>query len=173
MNFVAIDFETADYWPDSACSVALVKVANNEIIDRVHRLIRPPRTRFQFTYIHGITWQQVAQEPCFAELWPELETFLHGTKYFVAHNAMFDRGVLHKCCETSALPIPDLPFRCTVKLARQIWRLPSNRLNLVCEHLGIPLKHHDALSDAEACAKIVIAANEFRGSTHEIYKLKW
>jgi DNA polymerase-3 subunit epsilon len=28
----------------------------------------------------------------------------------------------------------------------------------VCRHLGIPLNHHDALSDAEACARIAIEA---------------
>jgi DNA polymerase III epsilon subunit-like protein len=28
----------------------------------------------------------------------------------------------------------------------------------VCEHLDLRLKHHDALSDAEACAGIVLAA---------------
>jgi len=28
----------------------------------------------------------------------------------------------------------------------------------VCRHLGLPLQHHNALSDAEACANIVLAA---------------
>jgi DNA polymerase III subunit epsilon len=30
----------------------------------------------------------------------------------------------------------------------------------VCRYLRIPLRHHDAASDAEACARIVIAAFE-------------
>jgi len=38
------------------------------------------------------------------------------------------------------------------------WRLPSARLPAVCAHLGIPLDHHNAISDAEACARIAIAA---------------
>jgi len=32
------------------------------------------------------------------------------------------------------------------------------KLNMVCDYLEIPLKHHDALSDAQACAKILMAA---------------
>jgi hypothetical protein len=37
--------------------------------------------------------------------------------------------------------------------------LPDNPAD-VCRHLRIPLRHHDAGSDAEACARIVIAALE-------------
>ena len=46
MNFVAIDFETADYQRDSACAVALVRVESGKIVAREHRLIRPPRRTF-------------------------------------------------------------------------------------------------------------------------------
>jgi len=53
---------------------------------------------------------------------------------------------------------PDLAFRCTVRLARAVWQLRPTTLPDVCAHLRIPLRHHDALSDAEACARIVIAA---------------
>ena len=41
--FVAIDFETADYGPDSACAVALVRVEGSRIVRRSYFLIRPPR----------------------------------------------------------------------------------------------------------------------------------
>jgi DNA polymerase-3 subunit epsilon len=161
MSFVAIDFETADFRPDSACAVALVKVAGTEIVARTQSLIRPPRKQFHFSYLHGITWEHVKAQPSFGELWPRFTEFLADAEYFVAHNAPFDRGVLEACCAKAGLQPPPLPFRCTVKLARQVWRLPSNKLNLVCQHLQIPLNHHDALSDAEACARIVLAANQF------------
>ncbi len=171
--FVAIDFETADFGRDSACAVALVRVENNQIVAKTHALIRPPRSRFQFTYIHGITWEQVRNEPAFGEVWPVLEEYLEGAKFFVAHNAPFDRGVLEHCCYAAGLAPPRLPFKCTVQLARKIWKLPSNKLNLVCEHLNIPLKHHDALSDAEGCAKIVIAAMEYHHENLIAKPLAW
>ena len=98
MNFVAIDFETADYGRDSACAVGMVRVEDGVIAHREHRLIRPPRPDFVFTYIHGITWEDVAREPEFGEVWAPLAMMLDGIDFLVAHNAPFDRGVLRACC---------------------------------------------------------------------------
>ena len=53
--FVAIDFETADYGPDSACAVAVVRVEGSRIVQRSYFLIRPPRQAFIFSYLHGIS----------------------------------------------------------------------------------------------------------------------
>jgi DNA polymerase-3 subunit epsilon len=161
-NFVAIDFETADYGPDSACAVALVRVAGHRIVERSYQLIRPPRRRFVFTYLHGITWEMVADQPTFGELWPGLTPLLADAGFISAHNASFDRGVLAACCRAAGLKPPRLPFVCTVQLARRTWRLYPTRLPDVCAHLDIPLDHHNAASDAEACARIVLAAG--RGS---------
>lgn len=156
--FVALDFETADSGPDSACSIALIRVENHAIVHREHRLIRTPRQYFMFTYIHGITWQQVAEQPSFGELWPEIKGMLEGTRFIAAHNSSFDANVLRACCRSAFLPEPEQPFLCTVKLARQTWGIRPTKLPNVCQHLGLTLKHHDALSDAEACANIVLAA---------------
>ncbi len=90
--FIAIDFETADYQPDSACAVALVRVEGSRIVSRRHFLIRPPRQRFIFSYLHGITWEMVAGEPTFGELWSEIEPLLDDVQFLAAHNAPFDRG---------------------------------------------------------------------------------
>jgi DNA polymerase-3 subunit epsilon len=159
-DFVAIDFETADYGRDSACAVALVRVENDRIVHRACRFIRPPRKQFVFTYIHGIRWTDVAKEPAFAQLWPELTDMLDGAAFLAAHNASFDRSVLRACCEASGLKPPATPFVCTVKLARSVWQLRPTTLPDVCTHLGIPLNHHDAASDAEACARIILAARQ-------------
>ena len=158
--FIAIDFETADYQPDSACAVALVRVEGSRIVQRSHFLIRPPRQAFIFTYLHGITWEMVAGEPTFGELWPELKPLLADVKFLSAHNAPFDRGVLQACSAVHGLEPPRLPVLCTVKLARQTWKLFPTKLPDVCNYLGIPLEHHNPASDAEACAKIVIAARK-------------
>jgi DNA polymerase-3 subunit epsilon len=156
--FVAIDFETADYHADSACSLALVRVERNEIVARQSRLIRPPRKQFRFTYLHGISWDDVAFEPEFADIWPELEPILDGASFLVAHNARFDQNVLNTCCRSAGWAPPPHPYLCSVRVARRAWRLPRYRLSDVCGHLGIALNHHVALSDAEAAARIVIAA---------------
>jgi DNA polymerase III subunit epsilon len=156
-NFAAIDFETADYGRDSACALAIIRVENNEIIKKSYFLIRPPRPQFVFTYIHGITWKDVQNQPTFADLWPQFEECFQGIDFLVAHNAPFDKGVLAACCKNAQLPAPKYPFHCTVKLSRQTWALPKANLPAVCQHLGLTLNHHNALSDAEACARIALA----------------
>lgn len=156
--FVAIDFETADPLPDSACAVALVRVEEGEIRDRFETLIRPPRPEVHFTHIHGLRWEDLQDAPNFAAVWPAMREFLEGAAFLAAHNAGFDRGVLEACCRAAGFEPPDLPFVCTVRLARAIWGLFPTRLPDVCRFLGIPLRHHQALSDAEACARIVLAA---------------
>jgi DNA polymerase-3 subunit epsilon len=157
-TFVAIDFETADYGADSACAVGLVRVEGLSVVAREARLIRPPRRYIHFTYLHGIAWAHVEDAPVFAGVWPQLRPLLDGAEYLVAHNAGFDRKVLHTCCALARLEVPRLPFVCSMKEARGKWGIRPTRLPDVCRHLGLPLKHHDALSDAEAAARIVIAA---------------
>lgn len=157
-RFVAIDFETADHGADSACAVGLALVERGRLTASAYHLIRPPRRRFTFTWVHGLTWEDVADAPTFAELWPKLRRFLNRGEALVAHYAPFDRAVLRGCCAAARVTPPPLPFLCTVRLARAAWRLPSNKLPDVCRHLAIGLNHHDALSDARACAQILISA---------------
>jgi DNA polymerase III subunit epsilon len=158
--FVAIDFETADEQPDSACAVALVRVEGGRIGPVFRRLIRPPRPEIRFTWVHGITWEHVAGEPTFATVWPEAAALLHGAAFLAAHYAPFDRRVLEACCAEAGFERPALPFVCTVRLARAAFGIYPTRLPDVCARLGIPLVHHDPASDAEACARIVAAARE-------------
>ncbi len=160
LKFCAIDFETADNFRDSACSIALVRVEDGVIVKQAHRLIRPPRSTFMFSYLHGIDWDMVRDEPGFADVWRDVRGLAEGVDFLAAHNAAFDRSVLGKCCAARGIAPPRTPWRCTVSIARDNWRIYPTKLDMVCRELGIPLKHHDALSDARACAMIVLAAGE-------------
>ena len=157
-TFVALDFETADRLPDSACAVALVRVEQWRIVGAQARLIRPPRQRFEFSYVHGLHWRDVCGEPTFAAVWPDLVPLLEGAHFIAAHNASFDERVLGACCLRAGVAAPPHPFRCTVRMARTAWKLFPTKLPDVCRFLGLTLRHHDALSDARACAAIAIAA---------------
>lgn len=157
--FVALDFETADRGPDSACAIGLVRVEDNQIVDRVYHLICPPRQEFEFTYIHDISWEDVADELHFGELWPTIHETIKDADFIAAHNAAFDKGVLYACCDAHQIDRPLQQFICTVQLARSTWNIRPTKLPNVCDYLGIELDHHQALSDAEACARIVIAAH--------------
>lgn len=156
--FVAIDFETANHRSTSACAVGLVRVAGGRIETEAAFLIRPPSREFFFTHIHGLTWNHVKDAPTFADLWPEVAHLLRGARFLAAHNAPFDRSVLNACCALYDLPAPRKPYVCTVRLARATWNVRPTRLPDVCRHLGLELKHHEALSDARACAGIVMRA---------------
>ncbi|MFQ5767015.1 MAG: 3'-5' exonuclease [Acidobacteriota bacterium] len=162
VSFVAIDFETADNGRDSACSVGMVRVDGDRITAREHRLIRPPRRHFIYTYIHGLKWTDVQFAPVFADVWRDVKPILEGAEFLAAHNAGFDRGVLSGCCRAGGLKAPDLPWTCTVQLSRHVLNIRPANLGHVCRTLGIPLRHHEALSDAEACARIVLLARAVR-----------
>ncbi|MFB3887294.1 MAG: exonuclease domain-containing protein [Thermodesulfobacteriota bacterium] len=157
-NFVSIDFETANHNPNSACSFALVRVEDFQIVEEIYHLIRPPRKDFVFTELHGITWEDVCNEPRFAELWPTMKAALKNIDFIAAHNATFDETVLRECCRHSRISPPAIPFKCTVELARTVWHIYPTTLPDVCRHLKIPLRHHHAAADAFACAQIVIKA---------------
>jgi DNA polymerase-3 subunit epsilon len=154
-NFLAIDFETADYGRDSACAIGMVRVEQGEVAARETHLIRPPRKSFLFTYIHGITWEDVRTAPTFGDLWPAIRPMFDGIDFLVAHNASFDKGVLRACCAAAGVLQPDIPFQCTVRLARRVWNIYPTKLPDVCRRLSIPLNHHEVSSDVEACAEIM------------------
>ena len=158
MKIVAIDFETADIGADSACALGIVTVENGTITNQGYRLIRPPRRHFEFSYIHGIRWADVANEAPFETVWDGFRDHWLGADFFVAHNAPFDRRVLAACCAAAGRKPPSAQFICTVRMARSHWNFRPANLAYVCTQLGIPLKHHDAASDALACASIAIRA---------------
>jgi len=158
VKFTAIDFETADTGADSACAVGLVRVEDGKVVAREHRLIRPPRPWILYTHIHGIAWKHVASQPGFGKTWDALRDLCEGVDFLAAHNASFDKRVLAACTAGTGHRMPSAPFVCTVQVARKTWNVRPTKLPDVARHLGLKLKHHEALSDAQACADIVLAA---------------
>ena len=157
-TFVAIDFETATHRRDSACAVGLAAGCNGRVVLARTYLIRPPTAQFTFTDLHGLDWEDVRDAPTFGDLWPTLRAWIDDAEFLAAHNAAFDRSVLLACCAKYRLRAPRIPFLCTVQLARAQWGIRPTKLPDVCRQLRILLRHHDAGSDAEACARIVRAA---------------
>jgi DNA polymerase-3 subunit epsilon len=136
----------------------VVRIEDWRIVDAKAWLIRPPSDEFVFTYIHGIEWEHVCDQPGLDGLWSELRPWFEGVDFLAAHNAPFDRGVLQASLAHHNIVAPPTPFLDTVQVARKVWKIFPTKLNLVCEKLGIPLQHHEALSDAKACAEILIRA---------------
>ena len=88
MDFVAIDFETANSNMTSACSLGIAVVKNNCITQVKEWYIKP--TPFYFNYfntqIHGISEADVADCPAFNELWNDILPYFKGN-VLVAHNS--------------------------------------------------------------------------------------
>ena len=97
--------------------------------------------------------------PSFAEAWRSIAPLLEDIGFIAAHNASFERRVLTACAERFGVRVPRARFECTMMLARRTWNLRPTKLSDVAAFLDIPLRHHDPLSDAETCARIVLAAN--------------
>lgn len=157
MDFIAIDFETANSNRSSACSIGLVEVRSGEIVTKLHWLINP-RQPFDAVNIriHGITPAMVKDKPSFVELWPTLRKYIEG-KPIIAHNAAFDMSVLRYCLDNGSIEYPNLEYYCTYQLSKRLVPdLPSYRLNYLAEINNIPLQHHDALDDARACALLLM-----------------
>lgn len=158
LSFAALDFEIADPDKASVCAIGLCVVRAGRLEPTRAWLVRPPRAAFSLQHIHGIGAADVEAAPSFVELWPRVEALVEDIPFFVAHHAPFERAVLQRCAAVFGVAIAPRPLFCTVQISRAAWRLPRARLPDVCAHLGIPLRHHDAGSDAEACAKIALAA---------------
>ena len=159
-SFIAIDFETAI--GHHICSVGIVTIVNGEIVDEYHSLIQPPNNEYNWhnIQVHGITANDTQNVLFFDGVYPEIKKRIAG-KIPVAHNESFDRNVLHKTMQDynldyEELNIPD-KWECTLKIYRAKGYKPA-KLNACCKVHDIPLKHHDALSDARACAKLYLLA---------------
>lgn len=160
-RIVAIDFETANEFMASACSIGVTVFEDGIMIDCFGQLLKPHKDYREFNYfnmqIHHITSEMVQDEMEFDEFYPRLEKYLDDSTIICAHNARFDIQVLKSLCILYGLKYPKCCYFDTVELSRNVFsELKHHRLNDVCDYMGIVLDHHDATSDARGCALIVV-----------------
>lgn len=159
MNFISIDFETANEKRHSPCAIGIVVANETGIVDEFYSLINPLMDFSSYNIrVHGITEADVIEAPTFAELWPKFESYLTGN-VIIAHNASFDMSVLRKTLDYFNLTYPQMEYLCTVEIAKRVWPdLMNHRLNTVAAHHNIRFEHHHALEDARVAALILIEA---------------
>lgn len=160
LTFTAIDFETANYRQASACALGIVRVEGGEIVSVEEHYIRPEPLEIpeNFIRIHGITPERVRSEPQFWELWEKFN--LPGEATFIAaHNVPFDMGVLGASLDMAGIPRPRLLTLDSLKVAKKAWpEITRRNLAALSAYLEIELDHHNAASDARACALILLRA---------------
>lgn len=174
MDFIAIDFETANHNRSSACQMGLAKVVNNRILETKCFYIKPVPNYFEpiNIHVHGITEKFTDNAPTFEDLWKkELSQYVQGYT-LVAHNAPFETSVFRALSAYFDLEVPHIYD--TLKLSRAFCpELLNYRLDSVCNYFNIPLdKHHDAEADAIGCAEIMLAisAKADEPSLEDLYK---
>ncbi|MGL5381700.1 exonuclease domain-containing protein [Clostridium sp.] len=158
MNFIAIDFETANEKRNSPCSIGLVVVKDGKVVEKIHHLIKPKEMRFtpMNIGIHGITPSMVENENEFDKVWEEIKDYFNES-VVVAHNAAFDISVLRNTLDLYDIEAPSFKYICTMKLSKNFYlNLENAKLNTVSNFLGYKFNHHDALSDALACSNILL-----------------
>lgn len=150
-NFVAIDFETATK-NKMACQIGIVVVKNGIIVEKYSRLIQPPKNEYEWETIkiHHISPENTKFCERFDEIWKDISKYFC-SKIIVAHNASFDKEVLYKNLEFYNLPTDGIgDFVCT-------YNIFGLGLSDLCAEFGIKCDgHHDALFDAECCAKFYL-----------------
>lgn len=167
MNFAAMDFETANHLPESACSLAIALVRNNEIIDRFYSVINPQMAfDAQNVKVHQITAADVKKAPTMAELWPKISGLFRPGMLVAAHNARFDTNVMRQSLARYGIGEPHYLVIDSLTTSKEFEpALPDHKLNTVSDALDVNLwHHHNALSDAEACAGILINQEKHFGS---------
>lgn len=150
-TFTAIDFETAQGYRWSICQVGLIRVEDGIITKELDLLVQPPNNYYwgRFTDIHGINAKKTKYSPTFDVVWHLIEPYITNQNV-IAHNGFgFDFPVLNNTLDYYGLSTPDYTKFCTYKIYK------SNLADLCKEH-QIPLNHHDALSDARACAELYL-----------------
>lgn len=165
MEFVAFDFETANYQPYSACSLGAVKVVDGIMEKHFYTLI-DPETSFEPSniQIHGITPDQVKGKPSYTETIMAFRDFADGAP--IVSHTQFDRGVIRAANSRYGLAPLDLDYFDSCQLARKIWQGKTHRFGLkpLCDLINFKFSHHNALEDARAAAYIVQALSLYTKS---------
>ena len=167
-TFSAIDFETANPQRVSACALGYAIVRDGAIAETGHHLINPVGGHADIcTRAHGITEQHTRLQPDFAQLYKTtLQPLL--SLPIIAYGT-FDKQVLIALAQHFNLSIPFDNYTDVCRIAQRGIDIAHNhRLPTIAQHLGIKMEsHHNARSDAIACAEVYLRIKDIGMGTPE------
>lgn len=175
LDFITIDFETANQYGNSAISVGLVRYIDGEEVDSIYELICPPTDYFVpewINEIHHLTYNDVKDKPRFPEIWDnKVVPFIEKTPGIplVAHNAKFDTTVIWDACSFYHHKIPHYNYFCSLKVSKKAWPdFEKHSLTFLGQKFGINYLAHDALEDSRTCGLVVtLAAQKLHAASVE------
>jgi len=149
---------------DGIAEIAIILV-DGGVIAGEHVWLMNPGVPFtaEATAAHGLTDQDVAGAPSFADVAPDLDRVL-GDRIPAAYNVPFDRSFLHGHVKRAGIYLPARAFQYGVDwIDVLVWArrlldgLPNRKLATVADHLNVPtINQHRALADAKRAAEILI-----------------
>ena len=154
-DYISVDIENPNARGNSICSIGIIIVKDNKIIDKKYSLINP-EDRFDInnSKITGLTYADVKDAPTFKEYWKSIED-LFKNNIIVGHNITYDLSVISKALERYDIDAPVFNYYCTLKLSRKYINTNSYSLNSLCDLLKINLdNHHNSLEDALSSQEI-------------------
>ena len=156
-RFIIFDVETPNYRCNRMSAIGITVLEDGVVTNEFSSLINPETDFDAFNIrLTGIDEELVRDAPTFPELWPQIEPLM-SSGLLVAHNAVFDLGVLKKCLDYYEIDWkPYARYLCTVQMGRRLLPEMSHSLDAMCVYYGIALDHHRADSDSEACAQILL-----------------
>ena len=165
-TFNVIDVETANSDWSSVCQIGLVQVRNGRIEDTWETLVNPEEWFDPWNVsVHGITSEAVKAAPTLPEVERDLYRRLRDS-VLVSHTA-FDRVAMERVMDKYHLPRLGVVWLDSARIVRRAWPEKFGQrgygLSSVANDLEISFRHHDALEDALAAAKIVLRACEDTG----------
>jgi len=172
MRQVVLDTETTGLEVEQQhriIEIGCVELLNRRLTGRrFHRYLNPERDIDEGALeVHGLTREQLAKEPTFAEVHAELLEFVRDAELII-HNAPFDVAFLN--AELARLggegerPSRRITDDCrvldTLALARQMHPGQRNNLDALCRRYSVDNSHreyHGALLDARILAEVYLA----------------
>ncbi len=149
-DYIAFDIENPNAKGNSICSMGIVIVKDNKVVDKKYYLVNPEdRFDIRNKEITGITESMTFDKPTLQEIWPEIERlFLENV--IVGHNVTYDLAVLSKSLLRYNIVPPDFKYCCTLRLSRSNMEAKSYKLSSLMEMLEYEYDAHNALADALA-----------------------
>lgn len=156
-TYVVFDVETPNSRNDRMSAIGLVVLQDGQESRSLYTLV-DPETGFDAFNIRltGITPRMVRGKPSFPVLWELLRPLME-QGILCAHNAPFDLSVLASCLRDYGIDWkPRVEYVCTCQMGRRLMpEAPNHRLDTLAALRGLPLQHHNALSDTRACAGLL------------------
>lgn len=158
-DYCVLDIETTGLsaYYDEIIEIGILRVRNNEIVDRYSQLIHPEYVIDPFiTSLTGITNEMVADMPSILDVKDDVLSFL-GDYIIIGHNTSFDMNFLNEAFGTEL----NNEYMDTMQFARKVYpELGHHRLSDLTVYLGLSNNEHRALADCIATKELYDAIKQ-------------